>query len=55
MKKKFKIETFDYGVFYRWAKNKILARQMVVREIFGLPYYGFEHEHWEIQEVEENK
>lgn len=49
-KKLYKINTFDYGVFYRWAKSAPAARQRIVYEIFGKGYDGYDHEYWEITE-----
>lgn len=49
-KKLYKINTFDYGVFYRWAKSAPAARQRIVYEIFGRGYDGYDHEFWEVTE-----
>lgn len=49
-KKLYKINTFDYGVFYRWAKSAPAARQRIVYEIFGKEYDGYDHEFWEVTE-----
>lgn len=49
--KKYKINTFGYGIFYRHARTPQAARQRIVFAIFGRGYEGYEHEYWIIEEV----
>jgi hypothetical protein len=49
-KKLYKINTFDYGIKYRYAKSAAAARQRVVFDIFGKGYDGYDHEFWEVTE-----
>lgn len=49
--KKYKIETYGYGVFYRWARSAMAARSRVVFAVFGRGYEGWEHEYWKVTEV----
>ena len=49
--RKWKINTYDYGIFYRWAKTAAAARQRIVFAIFGKGYDGYEHEYWTVEEV----
>ena len=50
-KKKYRINTYGWGVFYRWAKSAIAARNRVAYAVFGPGYEGWEHEYWEVEEV----
>ena len=50
-KRKFRVDTHDYGVHYRWATSAAAARQRVVYEIFGPGYEGWDHEYWKVEEV----
>ena len=49
--KKYRIDTYGYGVFFRYAKTAAAARQRVVYAIFGKGYDGYEHEYWQVTEV----
>lgn len=49
--KKWKITTFDYGVFFRRAKNAAAAKQRIVFALFGRGYNGYEHDYWTVEEV----
>ena len=50
-KKKHRINTYGWGVFYRWAKSAaIAARNRVAYAVFGPGYEGWEHEYWEVEE-----
>ena len=50
-KRRFKIETFDYGTFYRFAKTPALAKKCVIFAIYGRAYCGWEADYWEVTEV----
>lgn len=50
-KKKFKIDTFGHGVFYRWATSAHAAVHRVVYAVFGPGYEGWDHEYWDVEEV----
>ena len=49
--KKYKIVTYDWGTFYRWARNPAAARARVAYAIFGPGYEGGEDDHWDVEEV----
>ena len=49
--KKYRIDTYGYGVYFRYAKSPAAARQRVVYAIFGRGYEGYEHEYWTVSEV----
>lgn len=49
--KKYRIETYGRGVFYRWATSAAAAVQRVVFAVFGRGYEGWEHEYWDVREV----
>lgn len=49
--KKYRIDTFSRGIWYRYAKTAAAARQRVVYAIFGKGYEGWEHEYWTVEEV----
>jgi hypothetical protein len=49
--KKWKIDTYDWGVFYRYAKNAVAAKNRVVYAIFGRGYTGWAHDYWTVTEV----
>ena len=49
--KKYKIVTYDWGTFYRWARNPAAARARVAYAIFGPGYEGGEDDHWDAEEV----
>lgn len=49
-KKRYRIETYDYGTFYRYARTPQAARHLVVRAIFGRRYTGYAHEFWTVTE-----
>ena len=51
-KKLYKINTFDYGVKYRYASNAVAAKNRVVFEIFGKGYTGWDHDHWQVVEID---
>lgn len=48
---KYRINTYDYGVFYRYARNATAAKNRVVYAIFGRGYEGWAHDFWEVTEV----
>lgn len=50
-KRRFKIDTHGWGVFYRWAKSSKAALMRVVYAVFGRGYDGWEHEYWTVTEV----
>ena len=50
-KRKYRVDTHDYGVHYRWATSAAAARQRVVFAIFGPGYDGWDHEYWIVTEV----
>ena len=50
-KRLYKIETYDYGVFYRYATNAAAAKSRIVYEIFGKGYEGWAHDFWTVTEV----
>ena len=52
VKRLFKIDTRSYGVFYRYATNAAAAKSRIVFEIFGTGYGGWEHDYWEVTELE---
>ena len=47
----YKVETYDYGVFFRYATNAVAAKSRVVFEIFGRDYDGWAHDYWTVTEV----
>lgn len=49
-KKLYKIDTYDHGVFYRYAVNPVAAKYLIVRHIFGRRYEGWEHDFWTVTE-----
>ena len=51
-KRLYKIETYDYGTFYRYATNVAAAKSRIVYEIFGKGYEGWAHDFWTVTEVE---
>lgn len=38
MNKRYKIQTYDYGIFWRYAKNPLAAKYLLANQIFG---YGW--------------
>lgn len=50
-KRLYKIETYDYGTFYRYATNVAAAKSRIVYEIFGRGYEGWAHDYWTVTEV----
>ena len=49
--KNWRIDTYDYGTFYRRAKSAAAAVQRVVYAIFGRGYTGWAHDFWSVREV----
>ena len=47
----YKVETYDYGTFYRHAKSAAAARQRICFAVFGRGYDGYEHEYWDVSLV----
>lgn len=54
-KKLYKIETYDYGTFFRYATNAVAAKSRIVYEIFGKGYEGWAHDFWTVTEVREGQ
>lgn len=50
-KRKFRIDTFGHGVYYRWASNACAAVSRIVYMLFGPGYTGYEHDYWKVEEV----
>ena len=50
-KRKFMVDTHDWGVFYRYAKSAQAALNRVVYAVFGPSYNGWAHDYWEVTEV----
>ena len=49
------IRTYDYGDFWRYAKNSVAAKNRVAREIFGNDWRNtsgawLAYDHWEVEE-----
>lgn len=51
-KRRYRVETYGHGVFYRWATTASAALHRVVYAVFGPGYEGWEHEYWTVEEVE---
>ena len=49
--KKYRIETYGHGVFYRYAKSATAALHRVVFAVFGKGYERWEHDFWKVEEV----
>ena len=49
--KKYKIETYTYGTFFRYARNPVAAKMRIVYAVFGRGYDGWEHDYWQVEEV----
>lgn len=54
-KKLFKVVAHGRGVFYRYATNAVAAKNRIVFQEFGRGYTGWEHDYWDVTEVEKTK
>ena len=54
IKRKFEIDTHDYGVFYRWATSAGVAKFRVVYAIYGRGYEGWAHDYWTVRDITDN-
>ena len=50
-KRRYVVDTHDYGRFYCYATCVAAARARIAFRLFGYGYDGNEHEYWETREA----